>query len=247
MTPQRRGPGVVVTTLVCLICLCILCGLGLWQLQRKAWKENLIAAMTARLDLKPQPLPPRAHWPKLTHDTDEFRRVEFTAEFLPGQEALVYTPGSPLRSDVKGPGYWVFAPARLPGGSVVVVDRGFVPLDRKDVASRAAGVPKGTVDIVGVLRWPEERSAFTPREEASGNVWFVRDPAAMSARAHWDAQAPFYVDQESPVPPGGWPKPGRLEVHLPDNHLQYAITWFGLAAGLIGVYAWWLFGRVRSA
>ena len=245
MSELRRGPGVVVTTLVCLVCVAILCGLGVWQLQRKVWKENLIAAMTARLDAPPQPLPPRSQWTKLEQGKDEFRRVEFTAEFLPGQEALVYTPGSPLRSDVKGPGYWVFAPARLAGGSTVVVDRGFVPLDRKDAASRAAGVPKGTVDIVGVLRWPEERSTFTPREDENGNVWFVRDPAGMSARGRWDAQAPFYVDQESPTPPGGLPKPGRLEVHLPDDHLQYAITWFGLAAGLIGVYAWWLLGRIR--
>jgi len=107
-------------------------------------------------------------------------------------------------------------------------------------------VPKSTVDIIGVLRWPEERSTFTPREEENGNVWFVRDPTGMSVRAHWDAQAPFYIDQESPVPPGGLPKPGKLEVHLPDNHLQYAITWFGLAAGLLGVYAWWLVGRLRA-
>ena len=244
MTEARRGPGVAVTTLVCLICIAILCGLGVWQLQRKVWKENLIATMNERLNAAPQPLP--SVWGGITQASDEFRRVEFTAEFLPGQEALVYTAGSPLRSDVKGPGYWVFAPARLPDGSIVVVDRGFVPLDRKDVATRAAGVPKSTVDIIGVLRWPEERSTFTPREEENGNVWFVRDPTGMSVRAHWDAQAPFYIDQESPVPPGGLPKPGKLEVHLPDNHLQYAITWFGLAAGLLGVYAWWLVGRLRA-
>jgi surfeit locus 1 family protein len=140
----------------------------------------------------------------------------------------------------------VFAPARLVDGSTVVVDRGFVPLDRKDVTTRAAGTPKGAMDIVGVLRWPEPRSVFTPHEDENGNVWFVRDPAAMSARAQWDAPAPFYIDQESPVPPGGLPKPGKLEVHLPDNHLQYAITWFGLAVGLIGVYAWWLAGRSRA-
>ena len=244
MTEARRGPGVAVTTLVCLICIAILCGLGVWQLQRKVWKENLIATMNERLDAAPQPLP--SVWRGIKQASDEFRRVEFTAEFLPGQEALVYTAGSPLRSDVQGPGYWVFAPARLLDGSIVVVDRGFVPLDRKDVATRAAGVPKGTVDIIGVLRWPEERSTFTPREEENGNVWFVRDPTGMSVRAHWDVQAPFYVDQESPVPPGGLPKPGKLEVHLPDNHLQYAITWFGLAAGLLGVYAWWLVGRLRA-
>ena len=241
------GPGVVVTTLVVLICVGILVSLGVWQLNRKVWKENLIAAMNARLDAPPELLPPPSDWGKLTQAGDEFRPVRFSAEFLAVQEALVYTPGSPLRPDVKGPGYWAFAPARLPDGSVIVVDRGFVPMDRKDVATREAGEPKGVVDVVGVLRWPEERNAFTPREEANGTLFFARDPAAMSARGHWNAAAPFYVDQVSPVPPGGWPKPGKLQVHLPDDHLQYALTWFGLAAGLIGVYGWWLVGRFRGA
>jgi surfeit locus 1 family protein len=240
----NRGPGVVLTTFVVLVCIGLLCSLGVWQLHRKVWKENLIAAMTERLTQTPQPLP--SDWAKLTQEKDEFRRVHFAAEFLPGREVLVYSPGSALRSDIKGPGYFVFAPARLPDGSVVVVDRGFVPVDRKDIATREAGAPKGTIDVVGVLRWPETRSMFTPAEDAKGNVWFLRDPAAMSAKGRWESRAPFYVDQESPVPPGGLPKPGKIEVHLRDDHLQYALTWFGLAAGLIGVYGWWLFGRVRN-
>jgi surfeit locus 1 family protein len=86
---------------------------------------------------------------------------------------------------------------------------------------------------------------FHPGRGRARQPWFLRDPAAMAARGHWDARAPFYFDQESPIPPGGWPKPGRLEVHLRDDHLQYALSWFGLAAGLIGVYGWWLVGRVR--
>jgi surfeit locus 1 family protein len=239
----RQGPGVVVTTLAVLICVAILCGLGVWQLQRKAWKENLISAMTERLDRAPQPLPPPAEWGKFSQDKDEFRRVHFAAEFAPGREALVYTPGSALRSDIKGPGYFVFAPARLTDGGVIVVDRGFVPMERKDAAR---STPSGTIDVVGVLRWPETRGMFTPAEDVKGNVWFLRDPAAMSAKGGWGATAPFYVDQEAPVPPGGWPKPGKIEVHLRDDHLQYAITWFGLAAGLIGVYGWWLLGRIRQ-
>lgn len=183
----------------------------------------------------------------MTQAHDEFRRVVFTAEFLPGQEALDYAPGAALRSDVQGPGYFVFAPARLPGGSIVLVDRGFVPLDRKAVATREAGVPKGTVDVVGVLRWPEEPNVFTPRADEKDNVWFARDTTAMSQRLGWGSQAPFYVEQEAPVPPGGWPKPGKLEVRLRDAHLQYAITWFGLAAALLGVCGWWLFGRFKRA
>lgn len=240
------GPGYVVTTLATLVCVAILCGLGVWQLHRKVWKEDLIAAMTARLNAPPQPLPRAADWGKLTQAADEFRHVRFSAEFLPGREALVYTPGSALRPDVKGPGYWIFAPARLPDGGVVVVDRGFVPLDRKDAATRAAGAPSGSVEIVGVLRWPETPGLFTPAEDANENIWFVRDPGGMSRKGGWGSTAPFYVDQEAPVPPGGWPKPGKLAVHLPDNHLQYALTWFGLAAALAGVYGVWLAGRLRG-
>jgi cytochrome oxidase assembly protein ShyY1 len=240
----KQGPGVVVTTTVVATCVAILCSLGVWQLHRKVWKENLIAAMTSRLNAPPEPLPPSSQWDKLTQDKDEFRRVSFSAQFAPGQQALVYTPGSALRTDIKGPGYFIFAPAKLPDGTVIVVDRGFVPMDRKDALAPASAAIE-TVQVVGVLRWPEERSVFTPSSDSKSNVWFSRDPMSMSEQNHWEATAPFYVDQEGPVPASGLPKPGKLEVHLRDDHLQYAITWFGLAAGLIGVYGWWLFGRVR--
>jgi surfeit locus 1 family protein len=234
-----RGPGAIFTTLLVLICVGILSSLGVWQLHRKLWKENLIAAMTARLNAEPEPLPPSSQWGKLTQEADEFRRVNFSAQFLPRQEAFVYTPGSALRTDVEGPGYFVFAPARLPDGAVIVVDRGFVPENRKQAGRSEASEP---IQIVGVLRWPEEPSLFTPAAESKSNLWFLRDPKSMSTQGHWNAGAPFYVDQESPVPPGGLPKPGKLEMHLRDDHLQYAITWFGLAAGLVGVYGWWLLG-----
>src|SRR5262249_3760418 len=156
------------------------------------------------------------------------------AEFLDGEEALVYTAGSPLRSDVKGPGYWVFAPARLAGGSIVLVNRGFVPADRKDPASRVEGAQRGIVDVVGVMRWPDTRGPFTREDDKKNNVWFWRDPIPSARLKKWGPGGPFYVDQEGRVPAGGWPKPGRLEAHLSDNHLQYAITWFGLALALGG-------------
>ncbi len=170
--------------------------------------------------------------------------MTFPAEFLDGEEALVYTAGSPLRPDVKGPGYWVFAPARLAGGSVVLVNRGFVPADRMDPATRAEGTPHGIVDIIGVLRWPEARNLFTPADNPKENVWFLRDSNAIAASKKWTTAAPFYVDQEGPPPPGGLPKPGRLKVSLPNNHLQYAMTWFALALVLAGIYVTWLAQRL---
>lgn len=240
MRGERRG--LLEPTIFALVGVTILVGLGIWQLDRKVWKENLIAALNTRLAQAPGDLPPREDWGRLDQQRDEFKRVGFPAEFLPGQQALVYSAGSAFRPDVKGPGYWVFAPARLAGGSLVIVDRGFVPLDRKDAATKT---PPGSLDIVGVLRWPETRGMFTPADDVQANTWYLRDIKAMAAAHHWNSAAPFYVEMEQPVPPGGLPKPGRLVVNLPDNHLQYAITWFGLAFGLVCVYALLVVRRLR--
>lgn len=242
---MKRGGGLIEATIFAFAGVAILIGLGIWQLDRKVWKENLILTLNTRLARAPEDLPPRESWPRLVPDSNEFTRVTFPAEFLAGEEALVYSAGSAFRPDVHGPGYWVFAPARLAGGSIVLVDRGFVPLDRKDPATRAQGAPSGTIEVVGVLRWPETRGTFTPPDEPQNNVWYLRDPKAMAVAKKWDAAAPFYIEQESPVPPGGLPKPGKLVVNLPDDHLQYALTWFALALGLAGVYVTWLAGRLR--
>jgi surfeit locus 1 family protein len=241
---RKRRASTLDATMLALGAFVILSGLGIWQLDRKAWKENLIATLNTRLSHAPEDLPPRASWQQLREDRDEFRRVAFPAEFLDGEEALVYTAGSPLRPDVKGPGYWVFAPARLAGGSIVLVNRGFVPDGRKDPATRAEGVPRGIVDLVGVIRWPEIRNSFTPADDPKKNIWYLRDSNSIAAFKKWLTAAPFYIDQEAPVPAGGLPKPGKLEVQLPNNHLQYALTWFGLALALAGVYIVWLADRL---
>ena len=238
----RRG-GVIEATVLVVVGVAILCGLGVWQVQRKAWKEGLIATLNDKLSRPPVDLPPRTSWQDLKEQGNEYRRVTFPAEFIPGQEALVYTAGSSFRPDVKGPGYWVFAPARLAGGSVVIIDRGFVPLERKDAATHAA--QPGLIDLVGIMRWPETSGSFTPAADLKSNVWYARDLKAIAAAKQWSSHAPFYIEQELPVPPGGWPKPGKLVVNLPDNHLQYALTWFGLALALAGVYVVWLVRRLR--
>lgn len=240
---RRRRGGVFEATVLASAGIAILVGLGIWQLDRKVWKENLLASLEARLARAPEPLPPREAWPRLVPEGAQFNRVTFPAEFIAGEQALVYTAGSALRPDIQGAGYWVFAPARLAGGSIVVINRGFLPLERKDAAAPA---PQGSIDLVGVLRWPEKPGLFTPKDEPQNNVWYVRDPKAIATAKTWDAAAPFYIDLESPAPPGGLPKPGKLVVALPDNHLQYALTWFGLALGLAGVYAVWLAKRWRG-
>jgi surfeit locus 1 family protein len=157
--------------------LAILISLGVWQLERKVWKENLIATLNERLSVPPVTgLPAPSEWSTLDPAQMEYKRVVVPVEFLHDQEALVYTPGSAFRPDVKTIGYWVLTPARLPGGSVIVVNRGFVPLDRKNPSSRQEGQLTGLIDITAVMRWPEERGLFTPADEPQNNIWFVRDP-----------------------------------------------------------------------
>ncbi len=239
--PPRRRRGIFSAAVFAALGIAILCGLGTWQIERKAWKEGLIDTLQRRLKAAPEPLPEPGRWGKLEAAQDEFLPVRFAATFAAGEAALVYTAGSAFRPDVSGPGYWVFAPARLADGSKVVVNRGFVPEGRQtdpDV-QRAAG-PQ---EIVGVMRWPEAPSWVTPRAEPDKNLWFARDQLAMAAAKGWGAVAPFFVDQEAPVPPGGLPRPGPLVVKLRNEHLQYALTWYGLALALAGVFGAWAWKR----
>jgi surfeit locus 1 family protein len=223
--------------------LALLIGLGVWQLERKAWKEGLIDAITRRLSTAPAPLPAPERWSSLDAAHDEFTRVTFHAVFENDREALVFAGASAFRPDTSGAGYWIFTPARLTGGARVVVNRGFVPEANKDPATRAAGLVNGPIDIIGVLRWPEHTGWFTPAGEPARNLWFARDQIAIAAAKGWANVAPFYVEQEAPTPPGGLPQPGKLTVNLPNDHLQYAITWFGLAVVLAAVFV--AFARAR--
>jgi cytochrome oxidase assembly protein ShyY1 len=227
--------------------LALLVGLGLWQLQRRVEKHALIAALTAQLAAPPGALPSSGQWNALSPAGDEFRRVSFVATFESRPDAMVYSSGSAVRPDVSGPGTWAFLPARLPTGETVVVDAGFVQNTMQDRAQQDRAVTRlvtgAPVTLTGYLRFPEIPGWLAPRENLQKRLWFSRDTVAMAEKLGWDQDrrvAPFYIDLESPVPPNGIPKPGPLEVHLKDDHLQYAITWFGLAgAVLIAFGIWW--------
>jgi surfeit locus 1 family protein len=242
---ERSWLGLLVPAIIAFV---ILIGLGIWQIQRKAWKENLIAMLTERLAAVPQTLPPETEWANLKQSADEYRRVTFRAEFDNSKGALVFASAAGFRPDVAETGYWVFTPARLADGGIVEVNRGFVPEGRQDPKSRSGGEISGPVDIVGVMRWPDDRHWFTPNDDPAHNLWFTRDPGSIAAAKGIAAGsvAPFFIEQETPVPPGGLPQPGRLVVSLPDNHLQYAITWFGLAAVLAGVFVAWAVSTSRQ-
>ena len=234
--PAGFRRGLLLPALFTLVGVVLLVGLGVWQLERKAWKEALIESIARRVNTPPEPLPPPARWASLDAARDEFTKVTLRATFENDREALVFAGASAFRPDVSGTGYWVFTPARLADGARVVINCGFVPEANKDPATRGAGLVATPLEIVGVLRWPEHASWFTPAGDAARNLWFARDQLTIAAAKGWGNVAPFYVEQEAPTPPGGLPQPGKLTVNLPNNHLQYALTWFSLAIILAAVF-----------
>jgi surfeit locus 1 family protein len=233
-----------------LVAFAVLVALGTWQIERKSWKEGLMATLSERLAAPAVALPPAAAWPTLDPADDEYKRVKFSATFDHAKEALVYAAASAFRPDVAGTGYWVFTPARLADGTTIMINRGFVPDARKDAAARAFGQIAGPIEIVGALRWPDEHHWFSPADDPAHNVWFTRDPRSIAAAKGLDkglgSVAPFYVEQETPVPPGGLPQPGKLVVQLRNPHLGYAITWFGLALVLVVVFVAWALASSRA-
>jgi cytochrome oxidase assembly protein ShyY1 len=237
----RPVAGFAIFTLVMLVGFV---GLGIWQLQRRVEKHALIAALTERLAVAPQPLPPPAQWSALNPARDEFSRVSFTATYQSRLDAMVYGSGSAVREDISGPGTWAFLPAQLPDGETVAVNAGFVPnmmqdrgLQDRAVAQLITGQP---VVLTGYIRFPQAAGMLTPAEDRAKRLWFTRDHLAMARALGWDKVAPFYIDLETPVPANGIPKPGPLEIHLKDDHMQYAITWFALAGAVVIAFAvWW--------
>jgi cytochrome oxidase assembly protein ShyY1 len=230
-------------------------GLGVWQLQRRVEKHALIAALTERLAASPDSLPPASQWGTLTQARDEFRRVRFSAAYEVLPDAMVYSSGSAVREDISGPGIWAFMPARLPGGETVVINAGFVQNIMQDRGQQDRAIrpliTNTPVMLTGYIRFPERAGMLTPQENAAKRLWFTRDHLAMARALGWAGDgrpvAPFYIDLESPAPASGVPKPGPLEVHLKDDHMQYAITWFTLAAAVVIAFGVWLRGQRRTS
>ena len=241
-TERRRGTAGFAIFTLAMVALFV--GLALWQLQRRVEKHALIAALTERLATAPLPLPPPSQWNALAPAKDEFRRVSFTATYARLPDAMVYSAGSAVRDDVAGPGTWAFLPARLAGGQTVAVNAGFVQNTMQDRGQQDRAVARlvtgASVTLTGYIRFPEAAGLLTPSENPAKRLWFARDHLAMARALGWGEVAPFYIDLETPAPESGIPKPGPLDVHLKDDHLQYAITWFALAAAVVIAFAvWW--------
>lgn len=232
-SPWRRlvGPSIMTA-----IMLAILLSLGFWQVRRLAWKEDLLARIHARIHAPPQSLPPEASWPTLKPDDYEYRHVTASGVFENDKETLVFTSSGGADAGA-GPGYFVLTPLRLADGADVIVNRGFVPVANKAPASRAAGEIAGPVTVRGLMRSPQDRNMFTPADDPAKGAWFTRDPAEIANFFHLGRTAPFSIDADASAPESpGLPAGGATVLNIPNNHFSYAVTWFGLAAGLLVVF-----------
>jgi surfeit locus 1 family protein len=251
MYARLRAAGLIWPALMTLVMLPVLIGLGSWQWHRKAWKEDLIAKMEARRTAEPLSYTAALNEFVKTGDV-EYMRVRVTGTFDHNEERHVYAPRSSSQ------GWNVFTLLKPEGGFPVFVNRGWVTDALKDPAKRAEGQFAGPVTITGLVRLDEKKGWFTPAPDVTGNRWYARDTWAMRwaatnepspellATMRLAAYAPFSIDAEAePANPGGWPKGGTTEIHLPNSHLQYVVTWYGLAVTLAVIFG--VFARQRLA
>ena len=240
MSAVRPGAwrGLVAPGLAALVAFAILLGLGTWQVERRAWKQDLIARILRQSRAEPVAPPTPDAWDPAR---DEFRHVRLEGRFLDDRETLVHglapgeTPGRALQ------GYYVITPLVRDGGGTVLVNRGFVPTELKGQDRRRDGLVDGPATVTGILRASEPRTMFVPEPDPARGEWFNRDVAGIGAARGLTDFAPYMVEADAMPGQTTWPRGGQLRVDLPNNHLQYAFTWFGIAAclvGVFGVYAW---------
>ncbi|MDT8760162.1 SURF1 family protein [Sphingomonas psychrotolerans] len=197
--------------------------LGVWQVERRAWKLDLIARVEARIHAAPAPLPERRDWSRLDAQSYEYRRVRVSGAFRHDRETLVQALTE------RGAGWWVLTPLTTSGGTVLV-NRGFVPQDRRDPATRAAGQSASPVTVTGLMRVSEPHGGFLRANDPVAGRWYSRDVAAIARARRLGAVAPFFIDADPAPNPGGYPIGGLTVVQFRNSHLVYALTWFALAA-----------------
>lgn len=202
--------------------------LGIWQVYRLSWKLDLIARVDQRVHAAPVAAPVSAS------ADDEYRKVTASGIFLNDKETFVQAVTS------LGAGFWVMTPLKRADGSILLINRGFVPAERRDWSQHSQ--PAATVSVTGLLRLTEPKGGFLRSNDPADDRWYSRDVAAILAARHLDPVVPYFIDADATPNSGGFPVGGLTVIAFSNNHLVYAITWFGLAAMTV-VGGWMLFYR----
>ena len=233
---QRRGPRSKSVLTALAVAGALLFGgfaaLGTWQVKRLFWKLDLIERVDQRVNAPAAPAPGPTQWPQLKATQDEYRHVQASGVFLHERETLVQAV------TVLGSGFWVLTPLQLTDGTVLLVNRGFVPPEKRDRASREASEPKASTTVTGLMRMSEPGGAFLRSNDPANQRWYSRDVQAIAVAHGLSPVAPYFVDAQA-NPSQEWPVGGLTVIAFKNHHLVYAITWYALALMTLGA-AWYL-------
>ncbi|MGO7985228.1 SURF1 family protein [Rhizobium leguminosarum] len=229
---RRRLP--VLTGILVLIALAILISLGTWQVERLHWKEGLIADIAARQAASPVPLADIEAMAAAGGDI-EYRKVTASGRYINNKERHFFAT---WRGQT---GYYIYTPLELADGRILFVNRGFVPYDNKEPETRMQGQLTDQQTVTGLARekLPGKPSWVVPDNDVAKNIFYWKDLDVMAESVGLEKASviPFFVDADSTPNPAGLPIGGVTQMDLPNNHLQYAFTWYGLAAVLLVVVA----------
>ena len=214
------------------VCAVVLFGgfasLGTWQVKRRAWKLDLIARVEQRVHSPPAAVPPASDWPQVTAAHDEYRHVRASGTFLNDAETLVQA------TTERGAGFWILTPLRLADGGMVLVNRGFVPPERRDRAAHGAREPTTSATVTGLLRMTEPGGAFLRQNDPGADRWYSRDVQAIATARGLSRVAPFFIDADAAGTSDIAPIGGLTVIAFHNSHLIYAITWYTLALMVAG-------------
>lgn len=227
---RRGGARAIFVAGLCLVTL-VCAGLGIWQVQRRSWKLDLIARTEERLRAAPVAAPGAADWPAITPQRDEYRRVSLQGRYLDAAETLT------MAVTERGPGFWVLAPFRTDAGFTVLVNRGFVPEGQRAPEDRR-NATSGETRLTGLLRPSEPGGGFLRTNDPAAGRWYSRDVAAIALARQLGPVAPYFVDADATAEPGPLPQGGMTQTAFRNTHLVYALTWFCLALMSAGAVAY---------
>lgn len=213
--------------------------LGTWQVQRRAWKLDLIERVNERVHSQPVAVPTQVQWPQVQPSTHEYLAVQAQGQWMEGRSVLTQAVTE------LGAGFWLLTPLQQADGTQLLVNRGFVPTaQRKAFAEHIAAAPKDAAgdvrSIVGLLRFSEPKGGFMRENVPAEDRWHSRDVAAIAQAKALNQVAPFFVDQGLPgqqATAQTWPRPGLTVIQFTNTHAVYALTWYGLALMVVGA-AW---------
>ncbi|WP_374828889.1 SURF1 family protein [Paenochrobactrum pullorum] len=241
-TPQapikKRKLALVFISLIGCCLFLLFLSLGIWQVERLSWKNDLIARVDARISAEAVPVPAPQEWPIITAEKDEYRHVSVEGSFLQGKEIAVKA------LTVLGSGYWQMVPLNTKDGEVIYINRGFVSDEDYKAGMLNKNIPAGDITVSGLLRMSEPNGFFLRPNEPEKNLWNSRDVEAFARKQSLNQVAPYFIDADksdnSAALSSKQPIGGLTVVNFPNNHLSYAVTWFALALMVLGgtLFTW---------